>query len=287
MTKHFSYKDRISLKEYLNEGYSARKIAVLLNKSTSTIYNELRRGKNEQGVYDPDIAQNRYDHFRSNKGSEPKLAVNSATAGKISKMLLEDGMSPESISKKLDESEYVSPGTIYTAIDKGLIPNVSRKKILANQKHRIYNDGNVRLPKYILKDISSGDGDTLTASVWDSNTIILQKEPCALPCAIGTDVYIVPSKTNFYLNVLNGLKINNRVYHQVVKEIVITENSWYMQSAPNVEYEIEKILLPQGLNETWFITEKDAHMQLVKLHEMWSKDYPDNHKNKEREPTSL
>lgn len=128
MTKHFSYKDRSSLKEYLNEGYSARKIAVLLNKSTSTIYNELRRGKNEQGVYDPDIAQNRYDHFQSNKGSEPKLAVNSATAGKISKMLLEDGMSPESISKKLDESEYVSPGTIYTAIDKGLIPNVSRKK---------------------------------------------------------------------------------------------------------------------------------------------------------------
>lgn len=35
-----------------------------------------------------------------------------------------------------------------------------------------------------------------------------------LPVKIGDDIYKIPSKTNYDLNVLNGYKANNRVYHQ-------------------------------------------------------------------------
>lgn len=35
-----------------------------------------------------------------------------------------------------------------------------------------------------------------------------------LPVKIGDDIYKIPSKANYDLNVLNGYKANNRVYHQ-------------------------------------------------------------------------
>lgn len=37
-----------------------------------------------------------------------------------------------------------------------------------------------------------------------------------LPVKIGDDIYRITSKANYDLNVLNGYKVNNRVYHQKV-----------------------------------------------------------------------
>lgn len=44
-----------------------------------------------------------------------------------------------------------------------------------------------------------------------------------LPVKIGDDIYKIPSKANYDLNVLNGYKANNRVYHQKVYSIVFSQ----------------------------------------------------------------
>lgn len=51
-----------------------------------------------------------------------------------------------------------------------------------------------------------------------------------LPCKIGSDVYIVPSETNFRMNIFEGFPKNNRVFHQKVALITFTENGWYMEA---------------------------------------------------------
>ena len=44
-----------------------------------------------------------------------------------------------------------------------------------------------------------------------------------LPCGIGSDVYIIPSKINCELNILSLHPENNKVYHQKVALITFTE----------------------------------------------------------------
>lgn len=44
-----------------------------------------------------------------------------------------------------------------------------------------------------------------------------------LPVKIGDDIYKITSKANYDLNVLNGYKANNRVYHQKVYSIVFSQ----------------------------------------------------------------
>jgi hypothetical protein len=47
-----------------------------------------------------------------------------------------------------------------------------------------------------------------------------------LPCGIGSDVYTIPSKVNYELNILNLHPENNKVYHQKVALITFTEKGW-------------------------------------------------------------
>lgn len=44
-----------------------------------------------------------------------------------------------------------------------------------------------------------------------------------LLCGIGADVYIIPSKVNYELNILNQHPENNKVYHQKVASVTFTE----------------------------------------------------------------
>ena len=86
-----------------------------------------------------------------------------------------------------------------------------------------------------------------------------------LPCNIGDDVYIIPSKTNFKLNVLSGLGKNNRVYHQKVENIVFTKDGWYVTGDADKEYGTGRTLLDRFYKETWFLTEEEAKAALAKM----------------------
>lgn len=86
-----------------------------------------------------------------------------------------------------------------------------------------------------------------------------------LPCGIGADVYFVPSKTNFKLNILQRYPESNRVYHQKVKRITFTENGWYLECAKDLEYATGHILVEKLYKETWFLTQAEAEQRLKEM----------------------
>lgn len=90
-----------------------------------------------------------------------------------------------------------------------------------------------------------------------------------LPCGIGSDVYIIPSKINCELNILSLHPENNKVYHQKVALITFTEKGWYMELDKDREYATDRILSEKMYKETWFLSQEEAE---AKLKEMEKKD---------------
>ena len=90
-----------------------------------------------------------------------------------------------------------------------------------------------------------------------------------LPCGIGSDVYIIPSKVNYELNILSLHPENNKVYHQKVALITFTEKGWYMECDKDREYGTDRILPEKMYKETWFLSQEEAE---AKLKEMEEKD---------------
>ena len=86
-----------------------------------------------------------------------------------------------------------------------------------------------------------------------------------LPCGIGSDVYMIPSKINYKLNILSLHPENNRVYHQKVDLITFTEKGWYMKCDKDREYAIERILSEKMYKETWFLSQEEAEAKLEEM----------------------
>ena len=86
-----------------------------------------------------------------------------------------------------------------------------------------------------------------------------------LPCGIGSDVYMIPSKINYKLNILSLHPENNRVYHQKVSLITFTENGWYIKCDKDREYAIERILSEKMYKETWFLSQEEAEAKLKEM----------------------
>lgn len=86
-----------------------------------------------------------------------------------------------------------------------------------------------------------------------------------LPVAIGSDVYFIPSKVNYELNVLNSHEENNRVYHQKVANIVFNERGWYLKCNLDLEYGVYHILVDKLYKETWFTSEEEAEQALKRM----------------------
>ena len=86
-----------------------------------------------------------------------------------------------------------------------------------------------------------------------------------LPCKVGDDVYFIPSKTNYELNVLNHYEENNRVYHQKIARITITKDHWYAECDKFVEYSLNRIFLDCFFGESWFLTKEEAEAKLKEL----------------------
>lgn len=81
-----------------------------------------------------------------------------------------------------------------------------------------------------------------------------------LPCAVGDTVYVIPSKVNYKLNILNGHKENNRVYEQIVNRIEIFKNGYLISTCDGMQSVVDKFY-----KETWFLTEEEAKAALKQL----------------------
>ena len=86
-----------------------------------------------------------------------------------------------------------------------------------------------------------------------------------LPVAIGSDVYYIPSKVNYDLNILGKHEEYNRVYHQKVAKVVFNERGWYLECDKDLEYGTGHILVDVFFKETWFTSEEEAEQALAEM----------------------
>jgi hypothetical protein len=86
-----------------------------------------------------------------------------------------------------------------------------------------------------------------------------------LPVKIGDDIYKIPSKANYDLNVLNGYKLNNRVYHQKVYNIVFSQSGWFVQCDKDSIYTPNVICVDVEYGKTWFLTREEAEKKLEEM----------------------
>lgn len=127
-----TYYQRAKLKELLDEGLSKECIAEKLKVSRGTVFNELKRGSVD-GIYDPEYADEKAWEKRMEGGNKTILEKDQCLARYISYLIKRKNLSPEQVVEhlKTGDHDYVkypkTAKTIYTAIDKGLIPNVTRQ----------------------------------------------------------------------------------------------------------------------------------------------------------------
>lgn len=86
-----------------------------------------------------------------------------------------------------------------------------------------------------------------------------------LPVKIGDDIYKIPSKANYDLNVLNGYKANNRVYHQKVYSIVFSQRGWFVQCDKDSIHAPNAICVDVEYGKTWFLTREEAEKKLEEM----------------------
>ena len=86
-----------------------------------------------------------------------------------------------------------------------------------------------------------------------------------LPVKIGDDIYKIPSKANYDLNVLNGYKVNNRAYHQKAYSIVFSQSGWFVQCDKDSIHAPNVICVDVEYGKTWFLTREDAEKKLEEI----------------------
>ena len=175
---HLSREQRQVIADSLAIGKLAKDIAVTFSLHISTVYREIERGKNpDTNKYEPEFSENKYQSNLADKGKSPRLEENKEMASVISELILKEGLSPEQAILRLKEDGYTevpTKTTIYTAIDRGLIPNVTRES-LYTRNATVFSDGMIHLPKWVREKLSINDGDNLLVEV-DDDKVILRKE---------------------------------------------------------------------------------------------------------------
>ena len=87
-----------------------------------------------------------------------------------------------------------------------------------------------------------------------------------LPCAIGSDIYFIPSNAQFGLNILHNHEEFNRVYHQKIARLHFVESGWYVEGNINLEYGVvDRLFIDKSYKETWFLTQEEAEQELEKM----------------------
>lgn len=136
---HFTLSERICLEGYLKEGKGIREIGRLMKRSPSTISREVKRNKSKKG-YNFWRATSLYIHRRKKSVRKPVVLKNKRLYDRIIEML-NLFWSPEIISNRLKkEGLSIAAATIYRAIRKGLIPNITVKTHLRRRGKRKCKD---------------------------------------------------------------------------------------------------------------------------------------------------
>jgi IS30 family transposase len=178
--KRLSYEERKRIESMLNNGYSVTFIANALNKTYQTIYFELKRCKSCSN-YSAGYAQQDYIRRNEGNGRKPLLEIDENLAQYISKLILEESLSPVEIINRLRSENYSifpsSKTTIYAAIDGGLIPSVTRQTLLLKRKKtHMFSNGLIKIPRWICNELDLKDNEDLDINIVDGKIVIKKSE---------------------------------------------------------------------------------------------------------------
>lgn len=174
---HLTYGQRVKIRELLESGCKRTDVAAQLGVHNATIYREIIRGT-VNGEYNPDYAEERHQALWKNKGSAPIVSGDTELACAIAKLILEDKLSISQVLERLQtEGAFkVFPQsriTLYRAIDKGLIPGVTRDSLKPDTT-TVFHDGQIHIAKWARETLDIHDGDTLSFEI-DNGKIIFSK----------------------------------------------------------------------------------------------------------------
>jgi Transposase and inactivated derivatives, IS30 family len=140
--KHLSWTDRLKIEKMSKEGYKPLEIAAAIRVHHSTIYRELRRGRQVQRttelidreVYCADEAERKYRDNLAAKGPDLKIGNDRELADYIEKKIIEDKYSPAAVLGKIKElglqfSVTISEWTLYSYISKGVFLRLTNKNL--------------------------------------------------------------------------------------------------------------------------------------------------------------
>ncbi len=165
---HMTLEQRKLIRKMLDEGQSKSSIARAVGANRATIYREIERGT-VQGTYDPEYAQRAYRSQLAQKGARPMLASDPELAQYIAHLILEERLSLTRVRARLRETSQFetvprSRMTLYAAIDRGLIPGVTRDSLNANMV-TVSAGGQVRLAQWVRNQLGIREGGFLQFQV--------------------------------------------------------------------------------------------------------------------------
>lgn len=173
--KRLTLSDRLYIYEQIKENKPVKAIANAIGVTISAIYYELKKGC-KNGGYNPYYADEIAKQLQKSKGA--KNLIDGEIAQIISNLILNEKLSPEKIIVRLREMQLetetpLSKTTIYSAINKGLIPNVTRENLFAYKTTtHMFSDGLLHIPQWIRKELDIEDGTELSMEIKDNKIII-------------------------------------------------------------------------------------------------------------------
>lgn len=125
-----------------------------------------------------------------------------------------------------------------------------------------FSDGEAFIPMHVL----ATDGlQAIADKLADYEDLEEQGLLLRLPCKIGDTVYVIPSKSNYELNVLHKHFECNRVYAQKVHSIEIYNSGRYGYTLTTCEG--WNRVISDHYGETWFLTQAEAEQALKQMGE--------------------
>lgn len=162
--------------DMLSSGASAKMISEKIGCHIASVYREIERGKNEDGVYDPYYAEALRKEKKLLGTPTPVMAIEKDLATAVADFLIAgEGSVNDAITvmRSRGFSNVPSKTTLYSSIDKGLIPGVSRETLRQNQT-KMFSSGQVHIPKWMRDTLALADGDELSIKI-DKERIIISK----------------------------------------------------------------------------------------------------------------
>lgn len=140
------------------------------------MYKEIKRGTHN-GVYDPEYSHERIRQNKSKQGAKTLLETEPELAQHIANLILDSHKSVTEIVELLKTSSFKntpsSNKTIYTAIQKGLIPGVTMDSL--KRDVAVYKNGSIRLPKSIQVTAALSANEQLAYEVNKDGSITIKK----------------------------------------------------------------------------------------------------------------